>query len=199
MIINQKGVFIMNNVIELSPEKITELFKELKAVLDRASLSNEDELFTCWEDFKKAYSVLDDLNCEQKLSEGEERLLSDLKYKFVSIIEDKQEEIHKLIDINLEEGKNLHGEEFKENHRQWVEYNKKIDKLFDLQSEIRHYDFEVMKTRHNNITKDLEQLQTRLEEKRENSHKILANQEDYTDEQIQKAKEFLLLFFGEEK
>lgn len=188
----------MNNVIEISPEKITELFNELKSVLNRASLSNEDELFICWEDFKKAYSILDDLYYENKLSYDDVSLLSELRDKFDSIIENKQEEIQKLIDKNLEEGKELQGEELKSNSSEFYELNKKSLKLSELQLEISHYNIEVFDKKYKQDLEKSEELLIRLEEKKEISHKILANQENYTDEQIQVAKEFLLVFFGEE-
>ncbi len=188
----------MNNAIELSPEKITELFNELKAVLNRVSLSDVDELFTCWEDFKKAYSVLDDLNYEEKLSDDEERLLSELKYKFDGIIEDKQKEISNLTEKNLEAGRELKGEELKNNSLEFCELDKKSTKLLKLQHEVVHYAIETFHRRREETEKKFEELEIRLKEKKEISHKILANQENYTDEQIQKAKEFLLVFFGEE-
>lgn len=188
----------MNNAIELSPEKITELFNELKTVLNRASLSDEDELFTCWEDFKKAYCILDDLYYEDKLSYDEGNLLSELQDKLDSIIEDKQEEIQKLTDKNLEEGKELQGEELKNNTAEFYKLNKKSLKISELQLEISHYNIEVFDKKYKQDLEKGEELLIRLEEKRENSHKILANQADYSQEQIQKAKEFLLVFFGEE-
>lgn len=188
----------MNNVIEFLPEKITELFNELKDVLNRASLSDVDELFTCWEDFKKAYSVLDDLNYEAKLSEDEDSLLSELKYKFDGIIEDKQKEIRNLTKKNLEEGRELKGEEFINNSLEFCELDKKSTKLLKLQHKVADYTIETFHRREEETEKEFEELEIRLKEKKEISHKILANQEDYTDEQIQTAKEFLLVFFGEE-
>ena len=181
----------MNNTIELSPEKITKLFNELIDVLSKISLAVEDDLTAYWEDFKRAYDVLINLEFEKKLSRNEGNLLSQLLEEFEKIIDDKEKEIQNLIDKNIVEGQSFHGEEFQEYFKQWREYDKKRDTLSKLHFEITRYAIEIMKIKSQN-------LEIQLKRNEESSRKILAEPDLHTEAEIQKAKEFLLLFYGEE-
>lgn len=183
---------------ELFQEKIKELINKLQDSLIKVRSANEENFFVFWEDFENYYRILNNWDFENKLTSNDSDLLSELRETLDSFIESKEREIQHKIDKILEEIQNLHGEEAKDRYNQWCEYDKARDKINSYKRKFLHEYLEEDRIKREKISEELEQMTLRQKEKEELSRKILANQEDYTDEQIKKAKEFLSVFFGEE-